>query len=58
MFKVGDKVKTKSKLQVHGLTHRKNRNGVVTNINGSYILVRPFWCDWEYEAYPCELVKV
>jgi hypothetical protein len=58
MFKVGDKVKTRNPNLISHLNHRKNRNGVITNIDSSYILVKPFWSNWEYEAYPNELEKV
>lgn len=37
------------------LKHRKNRNGVITHVDGSYISVRPMWCDWEIELYPNEI---
>jgi hypothetical protein len=53
-FKVGDKVHIKRK-DIYHLQHRKNRNGVVTSINGYYILVRPMWCRWEVELYPTEI---
>ena len=58
MFSIGDKVKIlQGKHNVY-LKHRKNHNGVITHINGDYILVRPMWCSWELEAYPNELVKI
>ncbi len=54
---VGDKVEIKA--VVHHLKHRKLPvKGTVTNINGSYILVRPNWCKWEVELYPNELKVV
>lgn len=54
-MKVGDKIKIRNKNEVFALKHRKTRNGVITNINGSYILVRPMWCKWEVELYLCEI---
>jgi hypothetical protein len=56
MPRVGDRVKILRK-DIAGLYHRRNRNGRVTHIDGSYILVRPMWCHWETELYPGE-VKV
>jgi hypothetical protein len=53
-MRVGDRVRILRKDIFH-LKHRKNRNGVITNINGAYIMVRPMWCSWEIELYPNEL---
>jgi len=58
MFKIGDKVEILNGDSNALLKHRKNHNGIVTHINGSYILVRPMWCKWELEAYPNELFKI
>ena len=52
-MKVGNKVRIK--VPIYPLRNRKNKNGVITNIDGQYILVRPMWCNWETELYPCEL---
>lgn len=51
--RVGDRVRILEPRAV--LKHRQNRNGVVTNVNGAYIMVRPMWCKWEAEFYPNEL---
>jgi len=53
---VGEKVYINS--FIYALKHRKNKNGIVTNVNGWYILVKPMWCNWEVELYPCELKEV
>ena len=52
-MRVGDRVRIKP--EIFHLKHRKNHNGIVTHINGGYILVRPMWCSWEVELYPNEL---
>ena len=55
-MKLGDRVRTKKASWIFHLKHRKNRNGVITKrINSNTFLVRPFWCNWEYEAYISEL---
>ena len=55
-MKIGDKVKI---LQSRYITELKNRvhpvKGVVVNINGAYIYVKPHMCEWILEAYPNEL---
>ena len=33
-------------------------NGIITNVDGDYILVRPMWTNREIEFYPCELRKL
>ncbi len=53
-IKVGDRVKILRK-DIAPLRHRRNHNGVVTHVNGGYILVRPGWCNWEAELHPDEL---
>lgn len=50
----GDRVRI-IRTDIFHLEHRKNRNGIVTNRDGDYILVRPMWCKWEIELYPCEI---
>lgn len=57
MLKVGDKVMIKRK-DIADFNHRKNRNGVVVNVDGDYILVRPMWCNWSIELYPNEVIKI
>ena len=55
-MKVGDKVEIKSLLAP--LRHRFKKGkvyGKITNIDGSYILVKPMWCSWEAECYPNEI---
>lgn len=54
MFKVGDRVYILRR-DIFSLKHRKNRNGIITDIDGAYILVRPMWCTWETELYPNEI---
>jgi hypothetical protein len=56
-YDVGDRVRIKRKDIFH-LAHRKNRNGVITAIDGSYHFVRPMWCRWEIELYPNEIEPV
>lgn len=53
-IEVGARVKI-LRQDIAPLRHRKNRNGVVTHINGAYILVRPMWCHWETELYAGEI---
>lgn len=55
-LKIGQKVNIKVKYAA--LDHRKTKNGIITNINGGYIYVRPMWCTWEAEFYDCELEKI
>lgn len=56
MFKIDQRVEILAKLAP--LKHRKPPlHGYITAIDGSYILVRPTWCDWEVELYPNELRK-
>lgn len=53
-LKVGARVKIKNILAP--VRHRAGKlYGVVTHINGGYIYVRPMWCKWEAQCYPCEL---
>jgi len=55
MNKVGDRVEI-IRTDIFHLKHRKMPvYGRVTNIDGDYILVRPMWCQWEIELYPCEI---
>lgn len=53
-YKVGDKVCI-LRQDIFHLTHRKNRNGIITHIDGAYITVRPMWCKWLCELYPGEI---
>jgi len=53
-MKKGDKVKILRK-DIFALKHRKNRNGIITKIDGQYIDVRPMWCKWIIELYPGEI---
>lgn len=54
-MKVNDKVEI-IRADIKLLEHRKRPiYGRITNIDGSYILVRPYWCKWEIELYPCEI---
>jgi len=52
-YKIGDRVTITS--GIFHLNHRKNRNGRITSVNGDYIMVKPMWCKWEVELYPCEI---
>ena len=56
-YKKGDRVKI-LRQDIAGLKHRPDRNGVVTSVNGAYIMVRPMWCTWEIELYPCEIERL
>jgi len=56
-MKVGQKVLIKRKDIFH-LKHRKNRNGIVTSIDGVYLQVKPMWCSWVIELYPHEVKKI
>jgi hypothetical protein len=53
-MKIGQNVKILRK-DIANLKHRKNPKGVITAINGEYLLVRPMWCKWEIELYPNEV---
>ena len=53
-YRKGDKVEILRK-DIYHLKHRKNRNGIVVNVDGSYILVRPMWCKWEIKLYSNEI---
>jgi hypothetical protein len=55
-IKIGDRVKITA--IIAGLKHRKNKNGVITRVNGSYYYVRPTWCKWKVELYDNEFVKL
>jgi len=53
-YKVGQRVEIL--MSISGLKHRKKPVfGFITNIDGSYILVRPTWCSWVVELYPNEI---
>lgn len=56
-FKVGDKVRI-LRMDIFHLKHRKNRNGIITEIDGEYIYVRPMWCRWTIELYRHEIKLV
>lgn len=53
-MEVGDRVEIVRRDIFH-LKQRKIRTGVIKNIDGAYILVRPSWCWWETELYPNEI---
>jgi hypothetical protein len=57
MFKVGNKVEI-LRQDIFHLKHRKNRNGIIVAIDGSYIDVRPMWCKWIIELYPNEIMRI
>ena len=56
-YKIGDKVQIL--VPVRELNHRKSKKlkGKITHINGAYIMVKPMWCSWEMELYPCEIQR-
>lgn len=55
---VGDKVIILRK-DIHHLKKRKRPvYGIITDIDGSLILVRPIHCTWEIELYPNEIEAV
>lgn len=55
MFKIGDRVEILDR-NISSLRHRKGKwFGRISHINGEYIDVRPMWCKWITECYPCEL---
>lgn len=55
---VGDRVRILRK-DIRDLDHRKDPvYGVITNINGAYIMVKPSWCRWEIELYPNEIASI
>jgi len=55
MLKVGDRVEILDR-DISSLRHRKKKwFGRITHINGAYIDVRPMWCKFIIEFYPCEL---
>lgn len=55
-FKKGDKVEILSNLPPeYTMTRTKPYLGTVTNVDGSYITVKPKYQRWEGEWYPNEL---
>jgi len=56
-MKIGQRVLIKRK-DIFNLKHRKNRNGVITHIDGEYILVKPMWCAWAIELYKKEVKPI
>ena len=57
-MRVGNKVEI-IRTDIKLLEHRKRPlYGWITNINGEYIMVKPSWCSWEIELYPCEIKEV
>ena len=57
IYKTGDQIKI-LRTDIKDLEHRqKPVNGVVTAVDGAYILVKPSWCRWEIELYPNEIVR-
>lgn len=44
MIKVGDKVAILT--DISPLQYRRERTGIVTNIEGAVFTVRPSWVDW------------
>ena len=54
MLKIGDKVKILRKDIFH-LKYVKNPVGTVTEIDGSYIMVRPRYKRWVIELYQNEV---
>jgi hypothetical protein len=57
-YKKGEKVRI-LRQDISALKHRKNRNGVVRYTNGvNLIYVRPAYCKWEIELYPCEIERI
>lgn len=41
---------------IRSLEHRKDPvYGVITGIDGEYVMVRPSWCRWEIELYRSEI---
>jgi len=54
---INNKVKILRKDIFH-LRNRKNKNGIITNVNGDYYIVRPMYCTWEIELYKNEIKKI
>ena len=56
-MKVNDRVKI-LRTDIRDLDHRTNRYGIVTAIDGEYVMVRPMWCRWVIELYPNEIKAI
>jgi hypothetical protein len=54
-FKKGDKVEIVGNIPFHLKDSPRPLIGRVTNVDGSYILVKPKYKRWEAEFYPNEL---
>lgn len=54
-FKKGDKVEIVGNIPFHLKNEPRPLIGTVTNVDGSYILVKPRYKRWEAEFYPNEL---
>jgi len=57
-FKKGDKVEIVGNIPFQFKDKPRSLLGTVTNVNGSYILVRPKYRRYECEFYPCELKAI
>lgn len=53
----GDRVEILRKDIFH-LKHRKNRNGMIVDMDGGLVMVRPSWVKWEIELYAEEVRKI
>lgn len=57
-MKAGDRVSI-LRTDIKDLEHRKYPvPGVVTKVDGSYIMVKPSWCKWVIELYPNEVKRI
>lgn len=57
-YKTGDRIQILRK-DIRSLDHRKDPvYGVITGIDGEYVMVRPSWCRWEIELYRCEIASI
>jgi len=56
-METGDRVEILRK-DIFYLKHRIKKGkvyGIITDIDGAYITVKPAWCKWEVELYPNEI---
>ena len=57
-MKVGDKVEI-LRTDIKSLEHRTRPVlGVIDDIDGEYILVKPHWCNWVIELYRSEIKAI
>ena len=55
---VGDRIQILRK-DIRDLDHRRDPvYGIITGIDGEYVIVKPSWCRWEIELYRNEIKTI